>query len=111
MNEIRNNLTIHISNHYLCQKCYSFEYVMKSFKNVNQKWIECDENEAEIAMEYCTECNCDERVHENYFLDDSYKDRKRPYIHRFWKRVKNGWEGCKDNENILLYNKIYYNIK
>lgn len=102
--------TIHISNHYRCQKCYSEEYLLKTFKKVNGKWVKYGENEAEIGMEVCNECNCNQRVHESYFLDKSYKAGKRPYIYRFWKRIENGWEACKDNENILLYNNIYYKI-
>ena len=107
--------TIHISNHYFCQKCHSNEHIMKYFKMVNNKWLECSDQEAEIGMEYCGNCNCDQRVHESYFLTQNGKinkrysklEGKRPHVYIFWKKVKDGWRGFEMSENNRLYAEIY----
>ncbi len=96
-----------ISNHYRCQICYSEEYLLMPFKTVNDKWIECEENEAEIALEYCNECHCHERVHESHFFKTPLIKIKRPYTYRFWKRLSDGWVVM--DESIQLYREIFNN--
>jgi len=94
-----------ISNHYRCQICHSDEYSLKYFKKENNKWLECSENDAEIEMECCADCNCDERVHENYFINQKYEEGKRPYIHNFWNHKTLKAFSEIDSEN--LYDEIY----
>ena len=105
MTEKPDSTPFHISNHYRCQNCFSEEYLLKPFKNLNGKWTECEENEAEIALEYYNECHCHERVHESHFFDTPRLKIRRPYTYRFWRRVSYGWKV--DDESIQLYNEVF----
>lgn len=77
------------------------------FRKTENGWERCSEDEAEIGMNYCDDCKCDQMVHESIFMNEEYEDGRRPYEHLFWKKDGDGWTGFRDKENKQLYNKIY----
>jgi len=87
--------------------CFIDEHIFLTFKKTEKGWVKCEEGEAEIGLVYCDVCNCAQMVHETYFMDESFKDYKRPYEHLFWEKVDYGWTGFDDNINLRLYNEIY----
>ena len=95
----------YISNHYLCQKCVSDEFIYKYFKKENNKWVDCAENKAEIGMEFCPKCNCDQRVHEKEFVNPEWEPGKRPFRFIFWDFKENKEFNSKDSFN--LHEEIY----